>query len=73
MSNLFLLAAEFVFLFFGIPLLIFYRVLPNLPIPYLLVAALLAFFALRHDPSFDLARIISLRNVASNLPKLFLA
>jgi len=72
MLNLFLLAAEFVLLFFGIPLLIFYRVLPNLPIPYLLLAALFAFLALRHDPSFDLARIISLRNVASNLPKLVL-
>jgi uncharacterized protein len=72
MPNLFLLAAEFVFLFIGIPLLIFYRVVPNLPIPYLLLGALAAFFVLRRDSSFDSARLISIRGIGPNLPMLLL-
>jgi uncharacterized protein len=72
MPNLFLLAAEFIFLFIGVPLLIFYRVFPNFPIPYLLLAALLAFFMLRRDSSFDSARLISIHGIAPNLPMLLL-
>lgn len=70
MPNLFPLAAEFVFLFLGVPLLIFYRVLPNLPIPYLLLAALAAFFVLHRDPSFDSTRLISVQRLGLGLPTL---
>jgi uncharacterized protein len=59
MAHLLLLTLEFSFLFIAVPLLIFYRVIPNLPIPYLLVAAAAAFLILRYDPSFDPAQIVS--------------
>ena len=72
MSRLFLLALEFSFFFIGLPLLIFYRVLPNLPIPYLLITALAAFLILRHDPSFDSARLISWGNLRPHIPMLLL-
>lgn len=72
MLRLFLLALEFSFLFIGLPLLIFYRILPNLPIPYLLAAALAAFLILRHDPSFDSARLISRSGLRSHLLPLLL-
>jgi membrane protease YdiL (CAAX protease family) len=68
MPRLFLLALEFSFFFIGFPLLIFYRVLPNLPIPYLLVSALAALLILRHDPSFDSSQLISWGSV---WPRLF--
>jgi uncharacterized protein len=72
MPNLFLLAAEFLLLFFGVPLLIFYRILPNQPILYLLVASLATLTVLCRDPSFDSSRLFSLTGVASNLPRLLL-
>jgi CAAX protease family protein len=72
MPRLLLLAAEFSFFFIGVPLLIFYRILPNLPIPYLLLAALAAFLFLRHDPSFDSARLLSFNGFWPNLPRLLL-
>ena len=58
-----LLAAEFAFLFVGVPLLVYYRIIPNLPIPYLLLMALFAFLLLRHDSSFDAARLTTLANL----------
>ena len=48
-----LLAAEMAALFIVIPLLFYYRVLPNQPIPFLLLIALAAYLFLRRDPSFD--------------------
>jgi membrane protease YdiL (CAAX protease family) len=72
MPSLFLLALEFSFLFLGLPLLIFYRIIPNLPIPYLLAAALAAFLILRRDPSFDSARLLSWGGLRPYLPILLL-
>jgi uncharacterized protein len=59
MTSLILLALEFSAAFVGIPLLIYYRIIPNLPIPYLLLGALAAFLYLRHDPAFDSSLVIS--------------
>jgi membrane protease YdiL (CAAX protease family) len=59
MPRLVLLAVEFCALFVGLPLLIYYRILPNAPIPYLLGIAILAFWVLRRDASFDSARLVS--------------
>jgi hypothetical protein len=61
-----------IFLFVCIPVLIFYRVLPNLPIPYLLVIALGTALILRRDRSFDSARLLSTRGVRQNLLMLLL-
>jgi uncharacterized protein len=72
MPNLLLLALEFILIFFGAPLLIFYRLIPNLPILYLLIAALAAFFFLRHDPTFYSAQLFSLNGIVPNLPRLLL-
>jgi uncharacterized protein len=72
MTNLFLLAAEFLLLFFGVPLLIFYRVVPNLAILYLLVAGTATFLVLRHDPSFDSSRLFSVRGIGPYLSRLLL-
>jgi membrane protease YdiL (CAAX protease family) len=72
MLRLLLLVLEFSFLFIGLPLLIAYRILPNLPIPYLLAAALAALLILRHDPSFDSAQLISRAGLRPQLPLLLL-
>jgi uncharacterized protein len=72
MQNPFYLALELVLVFFGVPLLVFYRVLPNLPIPYLLVGGLAAFLVLLRDRSFDSSQLLSLRGLVANLPQLLL-
>jgi len=59
MSRPFLLALEFLAVYGGLPLLIYFRRIPNLPIPYLLAAALAAFLLLRADPAFPLAQLSS--------------
>lgn len=66
------LVLEFAVLFVALPLLIFYRVLPNLPIPYLLVIAVVGTLALRRDRSFDFDRLLSTRGMAGCLPSLLL-
>jgi hypothetical protein len=67
MLRLVLLSLEFSALFAGVPLLIYYRVLPNYPIPYLVFAALAAFLVLRADHSFDFAHLTSWNNTRSQL------
>lgn len=54
-----LLVLEFSAIFVLIPSLIYYRVLPNLPIPYLILAGLFTFLFLRHDPTFNQAELFS--------------
>jgi membrane protease YdiL (CAAX protease family) len=58
-----LLTLEFFFLFVLFPSLIYFRILPNYPIPYLLVAALACFLVLRADPSFSLPMLSTWGNV----------
>ncbi|HTQ97935.1 MAG TPA: CPBP family intramembrane glutamic endopeptidase [Candidatus Acidoferrum sp.] len=70
MTNRFLLSLEFLIFFLGLPLLIYYRVVPDYPIPYLLLAALIIFLLLHRDPTFELSRLISTQGIARNLPKL---
>jgi len=70
MANPFYLAVECILLFVGVPVLIFYRVLPNLPIPYLLAAALGVVLLLRRDPSFDSGQLLSTRGVVPHLSTL---
>jgi CAAX protease family protein len=72
MLRLILLGAEFAFLFVGVPLLVYYRIVPNLPIPYLVLLAIVAFLILRHDPSFDSAHLTTLANVRPRLLPLLL-
>jgi membrane protease YdiL (CAAX protease family) len=72
MLRLALLSLEFTALFIGIPLLIYYRLLPNLPIPYLLFAALAVFLVLRSDPGFDFSHLTSWNAARSQLLPLLL-
>jgi membrane protease YdiL (CAAX protease family) len=62
MFRVLLLALEFLAVYAGIPLLIYFRRIPNLPIPYLLVAGFISFFLLRCDPRFPAAQLFSWGN-----------
>jgi membrane protease YdiL (CAAX protease family) len=72
MARLVLLGLEFSFLFVGLPLLIYFRILPNFPIPYLLVTALILLFVLRWDPGFHSAGLFTWGNVHQQLLPLLL-
>jgi uncharacterized protein len=72
MTNPILLALEFLFLFLALPVLIYFRVLPNFPIPYLLFIGLIAYFVLRRDRTFDSANLFSFRGIGSQLQALLL-
>jgi membrane protease YdiL (CAAX protease family) len=62
-TRLLFLAIEFASIYVIIPLLIYYRRIPNLPIPYLLCIALVAFLLLRSDPTFRLSQLSSWGNI----------
>jgi uncharacterized protein len=72
MARFLFLGLEFSLIFVAIPLLIYFRVIPNFPIPILLVAALGAFFLLRHDPTFDSAQLFTWGHVQGYLFPLLL-
>jgi len=72
MFRLFLLSLEFLAVFAGLPLLIYFRRLPNLPIPYLLTAALVSFLFLRADSKFPLAQLYSWGNYRPFLTTIFI-
>lgn len=62
MARLFFLALEFATVFVIVPLLIYFRRIPNLPIPYLLMTAFAAYLILRSDPTFNVWQLISWGN-----------
>ena len=72
MSRLLLLVLEFSAIFVVVPLLVYYRVVPNAPIPYLVLAGFCAFVFLRHDPTFEQSRLFSWGPVDPLLLPLFL-
>jgi membrane protease YdiL (CAAX protease family) len=63
MARLLFLTLEFAAVFVIVPLLIYYRRIPNLPIPYLLIIALLAFLVLRRDPTFNVSQLYAWGNI----------
>jgi hypothetical protein len=63
MGRLLFLVIEFAAVFVVVPLLIYFRRIPNLPIPYLLIIAFLAFLVLRSDPTFNLSQLTHWDNV----------
>jgi membrane protease YdiL (CAAX protease family) len=72
MRHLVLLAVEFVAIFIAVPVLIYYRRIPNFPIPYLLVGATAAFLLLKHDPTFDSAQLFAWGNARAYLAPMLL-
>jgi membrane protease YdiL (CAAX protease family) len=53
MEKIAFLALEIAVVFILVPLLLYYRLIPNAPIPFLIVLALAAWFMLRRDAAFD--------------------
>jgi uncharacterized protein len=70
MAGLILLALEFSVVFIGLPLLIYFRVVPNQPIPYLLVGGLAVLLVLHHDPIFDSQGLVAWGHVRPYLRRL---
>ena len=62
-TRLLFLVIEFAAIYVIVPLLIYYRRIPNLPIPYLLIIALMAFLLLRRDATFDLSQLTQWGNI----------
>jgi uncharacterized protein len=67
-----LLVSELAVVFLAMPLLINRRVLPNWPIPFLLLVTLGAFLILRQEPAFDGAILIRFRGVMNRIRPLLL-
>jgi uncharacterized protein len=70
MGRLAIVAAEFAVIFVVVPLLIYKRVLPNLPIPFLLVVALGAFLQLRRNKPFDPSTLWNAEAAWRHLPSI---
>ncbi len=66
------LAMEFAAVFVIFPLLVYYRWIPNLPIPYLLFIALLAFLLLWRDPAFNVSQLASWGKAGAFLSKILI-
>jgi membrane protease YdiL (CAAX protease family) len=67
MEKIALLVLEFAAVFVVVPLLLYFRVIPNAPIPFLLVLALVAWIVLRRDPQFDSAHLANISAATRNL------
>lgn len=62
-----LLWLEFGAVFIAVPLLLYYRLIPNYPVPFLVILSLIAWFILRRDPTFDRSHLSNLAAVSRNL------
>jgi membrane protease YdiL (CAAX protease family) len=72
MERICLLWIELIVVFGALPLLLYYRLVPNLPIPILLLMAIGAWIVLRHDPSFDRSRLFNMDAVAPHAARVLL-
>lgn len=70
MEKTVLLALEFAAVFIVIPLLLYYHVIPNAPIPFLILLALIAWLVLRGDPTFDRSHLTSIAGLKDSGPVL---
>jgi uncharacterized protein len=70
-SRRFLLLSEFLLLFFGIPLALFFRLASQLPpLPILWVVAVYCFIILCRDPTFDRRQLWNAAPLRQQLPKI---
>jgi membrane protease YdiL (CAAX protease family) len=65
MKDTFWLWVEFLLIYIGVPVLMYERILPNWPIPFLLLVAVRAFWVLRSDVTFDHRGLLSLARIQS--------
>jgi len=66
------LCSELLLLYVGVPLLMYERVLPNWPIPFLLLATIWALLVLRTDGSFDRQLLVRHARLGPGFLKLLL-
>jgi membrane protease YdiL (CAAX protease family) len=59
--------SELLAIYVAVPLLMYERVLPNWPIPFLLVVAIWAFVVLRRDTTFEQRGLVSLARIQTEL------
>lgn len=59
--------SEFLLIYVAAPVLMYERILPNWPIPFLLVAAAWAFLVLRVDTTFEQRGLVSVARIQSEL------
>jgi len=72
MERLLWLLLELTLVFVVVPVLFYYRVLPNLPIPFLVIVAVAAWIVLRHDPSFSSSRLFNRQGLVEHLAPVLL-
>jgi membrane protease YdiL (CAAX protease family) len=72
MKRAFFLTIEFVSVFAGMPLLIYWGVLPNWPVAMLLIVVCGAFFVLRRDATFDQRRLMRFAGVREGIGPLLI-
>jgi CAAX protease family protein len=72
LPSLLLLIAEFTLVFVVTPLLMSFRIIPNLPIPYLLMASFAAYLVLRREPGLPSKPLLSWRGIFPMLAPLLL-
>jgi membrane protease YdiL (CAAX protease family) len=72
MKRMLALILEFLAVFAAVPLLIYTGVLPNWPIPFLLLVSCGAFFILRADATFDLRGLVRFTGVRERIWPLLL-
>jgi membrane protease YdiL (CAAX protease family) len=72
MRRAFLLTVELLAVFAGMPLLIYFRVLPDWPVALLLIVVGVAFIMLRRDTTFDQRRLIRLEGVREGIGPLLI-
>lgn len=66
------LVLEISSVFILIPLLLYYRLIPNAPIPFLILLGLAAWFILRRNPTFDRSRLTNTGALAKHLAPVLL-
>jgi len=72
MENIAFLVLEISVVFILIPLLLYYRLIPNAPIPFLILLALAAWFMLRRDPTFDRSHLTNTGALGTHLTPVLL-
>jgi hypothetical protein len=72
MEKIAFLVLELFGVFILIPLLLYYRLIPNAPIPFLILLALAAWFMLRRDPTFDRSHLTNTAALGTHLAPVLL-
>jgi len=72
MEKIAFLVLELSVVFIVIPLLLYYRLIPNAPIPFLILLALAAWLMLHWDPTFDRSHLTNTAAIGTHLAPVLL-